>query len=184
MKRNLSFLLLFLYAAAAHGDLDWGGGVTRFAGESGEVLDLESGCAVLISVRSGQLIDFEMFVPDEPSDLVTAGTILSDGTNVNGVLAVSCEFYSGYLLNSAVPDLLIDEQEILGVTAGEALFIIVWDSTTFESGLPTDDSYFTVLPLYFDGDPSSDQAQTSGGAFSVFTNRLTPINHWIQSGCR
>jgi hypothetical protein len=184
MKRHLSFLLVFLYAAVAHGDLDWGGGVTRFTGESGEVLDLESGCAVLISVRSGQLIDFEKFVPDQPGDLVTAGTILSDGSNVNRVLAVSCAFHSGYLLNSAVPDLLIDEQEILGVTSGEALFIIVWDTTTFESDLPTDDSYFTVLPLYFEGDPSSDQAQTSGGVFSVFTNRVHPDqsldSRWLQ----
>jgi len=184
MKRNLSFLLLFLYAAVAHGDLDWGGGVTRFTTESGEVLGLESGCAVLISVRSGQLIDFETFVPNVPGELVTAGTILSDGTNVNSVLAVSYEFHSGYLLNSAVPDLLIDEQEILGVTPDEALFIIVWDSTTFENDLPTDDSYFTVLPLYFEGDRSSEQAQTSGGVFSVFTNRVHPDqsldSRWLQ----
>ena len=129
---------------------------------------------MLISVRAGQLIDFETFVPDAPVDLVTPGTILSAGTSVNCVLAASCEFYTGYLLNSAIPDLLLDEQEILGVESGESLFIIVWDANTFEHGLPTDDSFFTVLPLYFEGDSSSAQAQTSGGVFSVFTNRVHP----------
>ena len=174
MNRNILILLLSFYSSVAYAGLDWGGGLTNFTGKSGSVLDRDSGCAVLLSVRVGELIDFETFVPDAPIDLVTPGTVLSEGTSVNCVLASSCEFYSGYLLNTAIPDLLIDEQELLGVTAGEELYLIAWDTNTFENGLPTDDSYFTVLPLYFEGDSGSLQAQTSGDAFSVFTNRIHP----------
>jgi len=174
MNRTILILLLSFYSSIASAGLDWGGGLTNFTGKSGSVLERDSGCAVLLSVRVGELIDFETFMPDAPSDLVSPGAVLSDGTNVNCVLASSCEFYSGYLLNTAIPDLLIDEQELFGVVAGEALFLVAWDTNTFENGLPTDDSYFTVLPLYFEGDSGSLQAQTSGDAFSVFTNRVHP----------
>lgn len=170
----LSSLVLSLSTVVAHADLDWGGGQTQFANEAGTVLNRDTGCAVLVSVRSGELIDFETFIPESPADLVTPGSVLSEGSSVNSVLAASCEFYSGYLLNSAIPDLLIDEQELLGVASGEDLYVVVWDVDTFENGRPTDDSFFTVLPLYFDGAQSA-QAQTSGDTFSIFTNRVHPV---------
>jgi hypothetical protein len=179
MRKSILILFLSFYAVVAHADIDWGGGQTQFSGESGAVLGRESGTAVLISVRAGELIDFESFVPNSPADLVTPGTTLSAGANVNSVLATSREFYSGYLLNSAIPDLLIDEQELLGVHSGETLFVVVWDADTFVDDLPTDDSYFTVLPLYFDGNDSSAPAQTSGDAFSIFTNRVHPAESLV-----
>lgn len=174
MKKNILILFLAFYSALAFANLDWGGGQTNFTGESGLRLDRDSGYAVLISVRAGQLIDFETFVADAPIDLVTPGAILTDGTSVNYVLAASREFYSGYLLNSAIPDLLLDEQQLLGIAPGEDLYVIVWDAQTFADGLPTDDSYFTVLPLYVEGNSSSLQAQTSGGAVSFFSDLVFP----------
>lgn len=182
MKRSIVILLLSFYSAVAHADLDWGGGSTQFSGESGVVLSQETGCATLISVRAGGMIDFETFVPDHPADLISPGSILSDGVSINCVIAASFEFYSGYLLNSAIPDVLIDEQELLGVNSGEDLYVVVWDVNTFQNGLPTDDSYFTVLPLYFEGDASSQQAQTSGGTFSVFSNRVNPDQFLDSAG--
>jgi len=174
MKKNILILFLAFYSALAFANLDWGGGQTNFTGKSGLRLERESGYAVLISVRAGQLIDFETFVADAPIDLVTPGAILTDGTSVNYILSASREFHSGYLLNSSIPDLLLDEQQLLGIAAGEDLYVIVWDAHTFEDGLPTDDSYFTVLPLYIDGNSSSLQAQTSSGAVSFFSDLVYP----------
>lgn len=174
MKKNILILFLAFYSALAFANLDWGGGQTNFSGKSGLALDRDSGYAVLISVRAGQLINFETFVADAPIDLVTPGAILTEGTSVNYVLAASREFHSGYLLNSSIPDLLLDEQQLLGIAAGEDLYVIVWDAHTFEDGLPTDDSYFTVLPLYLEGNSSSLQAQTSGGAVSFFSDLVYP----------
>ncbi len=174
MKKSILILFLAFYSAVAFANLDWGGGQTNFRGESGLALNRDSGYAVLISVRAGQLIDFETFVADAPIDLVTPGAILSEGTSVNYVLAASREFHSGYLLNSAIPDLLLDEQQLLGIASGEDLYVVVWDTHTFEDGLPTDDSYFTVLPLYVEGNGSSLQAQTSGGALSFFSDLVYP----------
>jgi len=174
MKKNILILFLAFYSALAFANLDWGGGQTNFSSESGLALDRDSGYAVLISVRAGQLIDFETFVADAPIDLVTPGAILTEGTSVNYVLAASREFYSGYLLNSAIPDLLLDEQQLLGIAAGEDLYVIVWDAHTFEDGLPTDNSYFTVLPLYLEGNSNSLQAQTSSGAVSFFSDLVYP----------
>jgi hypothetical protein len=184
MKKRLSCTLLLFCTVSVQADLDWGGGATRFTNEAGEFLESESGCAVLISIQSGQLIDFEFFAPDAPQDLLTIGAILSDGTNQNRVLAVSREFHSGYLLNSATPDLRIDEQQHLEGSDSEALFILVWDTETFENGWPTDDSYFTTLPLYVEGESSSEQARTSDSSSSIFTIRILPdesLNlQWVE----
>ena len=172
--RVLSFVLILSSGGAAYAAIDWGGGYTRFADRSGDALERDTGCALLISVRAGQLIDFETFVPPTPSALLTPGTCLTEGANVNCVLAVSYDFYSGYLLNSAVPDLLATTQQQYGVTSGEELYLLVWDRQTFEAELPTDDSYFGVLPLYVEGQLDQAPAQTTAAGTSLFSQSIYP----------
>lgn len=149
---SASALLLSLsLVPVAWADVDWGGGLTRFLGQDGQDLTAQTGCAVLIAVSEGELIDFQTYIPESPADLVTVGATLSDGENVNRVLALSNAFYSGYLLYSAIPDIGVETLEGLGMVGGESLHLVVWDCTTFNGLFPSDSSFYASQPLYEEG---------------------------------
>ena len=115
-----------------YGNLDWGGGASKFQTAEGE--PLSSGTAVLLSVHQGNVINFSHFIPLTYSDLFTPGTKLDDGENINTVLAVSDLFFSGLLLLLSVPDLPTSTQTGFGVRANEKLYLLVWDQDTFNDG--------------------------------------------------
>lgn len=143
---------LSLFASvSASASIDWGGGLTRFFGQNGAALNSDTGCAVLIAVSEGELIDFSDYIPAQPDDLVSLGAVLQDGGNVNRVVASSCFFYSGYLLYSAIPDVSAAKLIEYGVEEGDQLYLVVWDRSTFSNGKPTDRSYYTVQALFAEG---------------------------------
>jgi hypothetical protein len=174
---RLAFFVLSCgcFISSARADIDWGGGFTQFYGEDGQALTSETGCATLIAVSAGELIDFRSFIPEHPSDLVRVGAQLCEGENLNRVIAETCFFFSGYLLYSAIPDLTLSELSDLGVSGGELLYLVVWDRTTFVDGAPTDRSYYTVQPLYEEGvedDPLMVLLESS----TVFAQLAHPVN--------
>ncbi|MGZ0654006.1 hypothetical protein ACWPKO_01250 [Coraliomargarita sp. W4R53] len=148
-------LLLTVFLPSADADIDWGGGATRFFGADGEALTSQTGCATLVAVRAGELIDLQRFIPESPADLVRVGAELSEGESLNQIVAETSFFHSGYLLYSAIPDLTVHELTSLGLSGGEALYLVVWDRSTFSDGLPTDRSFYTVQPLYTEGEDSA-----------------------------
>jgi hypothetical protein len=168
-------ICLSCFNSVVNADIDWGGGLTRFYDESGEALTSQSGCATLVAVSAGELIDFRSFIPEHPSDLIQVGSELTEGDNINRVIAQSCFFYSGYLLYSAIPDLTVEELTELGVTGGESLYLVVWDCSSFVDDAPTDRSYYTVQALFLEGEGDS-PVSVMVDSSTVFAQLVHPTN--------
>ena len=163
--------------------LDWGGGLTRFAGKDGTPLTSQSGFAVLVAVSEGSLIDFSQFTPQHPQDLVSPGAILRDGASINRVVANSSFFYSGYLLYSAIPNVSAKRLAELNIEEGSLLYLVVWDRSTFSDGLPTDGSYYTAQALFQEGAPSK-RAQSSLEPDTIFAQVAYPNSSLAEDRTR
>lgn len=162
-----------MVASVASADLDWGCGQTQFRDADGYLITQSTGIGVLRSVVAGDAINFDTFQPAAPAELLTPGAVLNDGANVNRVLAISSAFHSGYLLNSAIPDVSMATQQALGASVGELLFVVTWDRQTFRNGLPTDNSRYILIPLYLDGNEQV-RARTLSDGVSFFANVVYP----------
>jgi len=167
------FSVLLVIVTGLHADLDWGGGSTQFRDANGDALNGATGLAVLIASIDDAAPDIGTVRPQSPSDLISPGAVSGATGNRFRVLATSSAFYSGYLVNSAIPDLEDQQQIDLGAQAGEGLFLLVWDRTTFVDGVPADNSRFVLLPLFLDGDRST-QASTYGDGSPLFAEVCHP----------
>ena len=120
--RFVVFAIASLLPAFSWSAIDWGGGASRVTDSRGVPHTKASGCAVVVAVKQGSLIDFSTFIPQRPADNITPGAELSDGSNTNVVLAASDAFYQGFLLSSAIKDISIDAISAYGLQGGEPLF--------------------------------------------------------------
>ncbi len=162
--------------------IDWGGGSVRFRGNDDQFLDADSGIAVLLTVHQGDVIDFAEFLPGTQGDLISGGATLSDHAgNINIVLTVSNAFTSGFLLNSAIPNISRDEQDTHGADAGERLYLLVWDRRTFEGKVPVVGSRFIILPFFVDGDTSM-PATTYGNLPPSLPLSAVPHMNLVEAG--
>jgi hypothetical protein len=151
MKTQLTLVLFLVACKTALADLDWGGGATRFLDDGGIPLNAENGLAVLVATSGGGSIQFATLGLQERFSLVSPGVVISQGTQTHRIVSLSNAFVSGYLLNTLVDDLTADQQVALGVGSGHRLSLVVWDRSTFNAGIPTGESRYTMIPLYVAG---------------------------------
>ena len=154
MNKMISILFFFIFLTitpAIHADIEWGGGNVLFRDINHQLLTNYNGLAALISVRQGQLISMD--APDlEQSEIwVTPGSVITYGMNTNIVVAVSWAFDQGLLWMSGSPYVSTDTMKTFGMMPGDQLYLIVWDRNTFQWNHPVEESNYTVLPLFIDG---------------------------------
>lgn len=138
--------------APVYADIEWGGGNVQFYSLDQTYLTNYNGLASLVAVRQGELID--MNHPSlESSDMwVTPGSVITDGTNVNVVIAVSWAFDKGMLWMSGSPYVTTETMVSYGINPGDRFYIIIWDRNTFQWNHPVEGSTYTTLQLFIDGD--------------------------------
>jgi len=145
-------IIINLVAATAFADIEWGGGNVMFHAEDQTLLTSYNGLATLVAVRQGKLIRMDQESLEESDIWVTPGSIISDGKNVNIILAVSWAFDNGLLWMSGSPNVSSQTMASYGVLSGDRLYLIIWDRNSFQWNHPVKGSNYTALPLFVDGD--------------------------------
>ena len=172
-RTGSGILALLLAGSLAYADLDWGGGVTQFQTTAGVPLAGAEGLAVLVSVRSGSLVDAASACPLNPAALVTPGAVIADHNGENIVLATANSFLDGYLLLTSIPDLENALQQAWGAAPGQRLFLVVWETATLLAGVPVDGSRFVACQLFVRGQTSA-PGMTFGAAPPYMATMVYP----------
>ncbi|KPA13813.1 conserved hypothetical protein, secreted, partial [Candidatus Magnetomorum sp. HK-1] len=145
-------IILCFFSVTAYADIEWGGGNVKFYALDQTLLTNYNGLATLVAVRQGQLISMNQSDLEASDIWVSPGSMITDGENINIILAVSWAFDNGLLWMSGSPHVSTQTMKLYGVLPGDKLYLIAWDRNTFQWNHPVEGSNYTVLPLFIDGD--------------------------------